>query len=140
MLVLVREGAHPLRRHVEDVAGLFGAVGNAPRKIPSPVDKKNPRDWRLFAQQLNGEQGAARTAADDGDVESGRPCHISTSQPSGSGSPRWVSSVTARKARSATAPRCSLRRSDRSPQVSSLTGAMTAAVPVPKTSFNSPRS
>src|SRR5450755_4158269 len=121
MLLVVGKSTHPPRRDVEHVAWLLGAVGKAPGEVPLAVHKHQPPTGRRLPQELNGEQRAACTPPDDGDVEGETRRHISTSQPSASGSPRPVSSVIARKARSATSPRCSLSFSERLPQVSSLT-------------------
>jgi hypothetical protein len=104
MLRIVGEGAHPPRRHVQQMLGPPGRISDAAAGRPRPLDQDRVVDPRpLQVQRL---QGAARTAADDGDA--GHRAEFSCGSSSGTGSARLrPSRMRAVSSRTFSIARCS---------------------------------
>ena len=64
MIGLVGESAHAAGGDIQQVAAVFGAVGDAAAGRGAIVNEGHGESWKA-AQEMRGEDGAAETAADD---------------------------------------------------------------------------
>jgi replicative superfamily II helicase len=63
---LIDERTHPPRRDVQQVAGTAGRIGKAGAKRRVAIDQRDARARRRSAQQVQREQRAAGSRANDG--------------------------------------------------------------------------
>ena len=67
MFGLLREGAHVAGAHVEEMARIGRAIGEAASEFARPLDQEHPGRGAL-AQELQGDEEPAEAGADDSDI------------------------------------------------------------------------